>query len=84
MRERAPRSSSPRRLGVIGHALRWQPCSYLQVWALTGLGAVICALTWPVLVGWPPKASVAVVTPAIAWFGFGLTQSYYLHRRRTS
>jgi hypothetical protein len=68
---------------VARRALRWQPRSYLQVWALAASGYLACTIGFLVFPDWPRDGRIAWVMAALTQLGIGISQSCYLHRRRT-
>jgi hypothetical protein len=62
--------------------LRRKPRTYLEVWAIVAVSAVPYAIFVSIIAGWSPKGGVAFFGSAPIWLGFGISQSYLLHRRR--
>ena len=62
---------------------RSQPRTYVQIWAMAVASYLVCEFAYCIFVGWPRQPAVAFVTAAVIWIGIGISQSYYLHRRRT-
>jgi hypothetical protein len=83
MRDGASGRSGPRPLTVIRRTARWQPRTYVQIWAMAVASYLVCELAYRIFAGWPRQPAVAFVTAAVIWVGIGISQSYYLHRRRT-
>jgi hypothetical protein len=75
--------SVARPMAVLRRAVRWQPRSYPQVWAIAAAGYLVCPVIVIVVTGWPRAGGAAFVTAALIWSGVGSGQSYRLHRRRT-
>lgn len=85
MSDGAARSGSGLRpLMVLRRAARWQARSYMQIWVMAVSGYLACEIMYGIFVGWPWQRASALVTAALIWISFGIGQSYYLHRRRTS
>jgi hypothetical protein len=68
----------------VARVLRRKPRTYLEVWAVAAASAVLYAIVVPIIAGWPPKGGVAFFASVPVWLGFGISQSYFLHRRRTA
>jgi hypothetical protein len=68
---------------VIRRAVRWQPRSYLQIWAIAASGYAVCPILFIAVFGWPRAGGAEFVSAAMIWSGAGAGQSYRLHRRRT-
>jgi len=68
---------------VIRRAAGWQPRTYVQIWAMAVSSYLVCEFAYRIFVGWPRRPAVAFVTAAVIWVSIGMSQSYYLHRRRT-
>jgi hypothetical protein len=72
-----------RALAVARHVGRWQPRSYVQIWAMAASGYLLCAVVFGAALGWPRSGGAEFVSAAVIWSGVGAGQSYRLHRRRT-
>ena len=77
-----PRHDS-RALALVRHVGRWQPRSYLKIWALAVAGYLVCAIVFTAVLGRPQARGTEFVSAAIIWFGVGAGQSFSLRRRRT-
>lgn len=84
MREGARGRGSSRALAAMRRLARWQPRSYLQIWAMAASGYVVCTVLFIAVLGWPRSGGAGFVTAALTWSGVGAGQSYRLHRRRTA
>ena len=71
MRDAARTRSSSRPLAVVRRAMRWQPRSYLQIWALAAACYLVCPVIVTLVAGWPRAGGVAFVTAALGWSGLG-------------
>ena len=84
MRQGGRGRGSSRALAAAHRVVRWQPRSYVQVWAMAASGYVVCAVVFAAIVGWHRAGGPAFVSAAVIWSGAGAGQSYRLHRRRTA
>jgi hypothetical protein len=73
-----------RLLAVVGRALRWHARSHVKAWLITAIGFFVCAVTFPIIGGWPSQGAIFFLGLAAPWIGVGLGQSYDLARRRNS
>jgi|GEM_PF-3577764 hypothetical protein len=76
------RGSSPA-LAAVRRVARWQPRSYLQIWAIAATGYLVCPVLFIAVLGWYRSGGAEFVSAAMIWSGVGAGQSYRLHRRRT-
>lgn len=63
--------------------VRWQPRSYLPIWAIAIASYLACVVIFAAL-GWPHPRGLGFVSAAAGFAGGAVGQSYRLHRRRTA
>ncbi len=73
---------SSRALAAVRRVFRWQPRSYLLIWAIAIASYLACVVIFAAL-GWPHPRGLGFLGAAGGFAGGAIGQSYRLHRRRT-
>jgi len=83
MRQGGRGRGSSRALAAARRVVRWQPRSYLPIWAIAIASYLACVVIFAAL-GWPHPRGLGFVSAAAGFAGGAVGQSYRLHRRRTA
>jgi hypothetical protein len=81
MREGARARGSSPALAAVRRVGRWQPRSYLQIWAIAAIGYLVCPVLFIAVLGWHRSGGAEFASAAMIWSGVGAGQSHRLHRR---